>query len=86
MREFMQNAITNREQAKQFVKDLNENDMLYHFDDDPADIVSVRSGFEKPLFTDEECAYISQRIEELINVIGYDEMMQMLCDEYEEIE
>ena len=84
MKEFMTIAISTREQAVEFVKELNENSMLFHFDDDPADILSNRSGFSEALFTDEECAYIAQRVEEMFNTIGYDDAMQLLCDIYEE--
>jgi len=83
MKEFMMNAISTRKQARQFVEDLNENSMLFHFDDDPADILCNRSGFSEALFTDEECAYIAQRVEEMFNTIGYDNAMQLLCDVYE---
>lgn len=86
MREFMQNAISTREQARQFVEDLNENSMLFHFDDDPADILSNRSGFSEALFTEEECVYVAQRVEEMFDTIGYDDAMQLLCDVYDEHE
>ena len=84
MREFMQNAISTREQARQFVEDLNENSMLFHFDDDPADILSNRSGFSEALFTEEECVYVAQRVEEMFDTIGYDDAMQLLCDMFED--
>jgi len=82
----MQNAISTREQARQFVEDLNENSMLFHFDDDPADILSNRSGFSEALFTEEECVYVAQRVEEMFDTIGYDDAMQLLCDVYDEHE
>jgi hypothetical protein len=85
MKEFMTIAISTRKQAVEFVNQLNENSMLFHFDDDPADILSNRSGHSEALFTEEECVYVAKRVEEMFDTIGYDDAMQLLCDAYDEL-
>jgi hypothetical protein len=59
--------ITTRAEAVRFVVDLHEADKLFHFEDEPSDIVNARTG--EPLFKPEEIEPLRQRVAELFTLI-----------------
>jgi hypothetical protein len=59
--------ITTKAEAVRFVVDLHEADKLFHFEDDPAEIINAHTG--KPLFKPDEIDLISQRVAELFTLI-----------------
>jgi hypothetical protein len=58
----MNKEIKTTEDVKAFVQYLIDNDQLYHFDDEPNDIINRDN---EAVFTVEECNLINQRIEEI---------------------
>jgi hypothetical protein len=58
----MNKEIKTTEDVKAFVQYLIDNDQLYHFDDEPSDIINRDN---EAVFTIEECHLINQRIEEI---------------------
>ena len=58
----MNKEIKTTEDVKAFVQYLIDNDQLYHFDDEPSDIINRDN---EAVFTIEECNLINQRIEEI---------------------
>ena len=58
----MNKEIKTTEDVKAFVQYLIDNDQLYHFDDEPSDIINSNN---EAVFTIEECNLINQRIEEI---------------------
>ena len=59
---FLNNQITSLIEAQSFIDNLAKEHKLFHFEDDPRDIID-RSGFE--IFTIEECDLIDLRINEI---------------------
>ena len=59
--------ITTKAEAVRFVVDLHEADKLFHFDDNPAEIINAHTG--EPLFQSEEIEPLRQRISELFMLI-----------------
>lgn len=60
-------TLTTAQEAKAYLKELYDNDLLFHLDDDPADMVRVSDG--EPTFTIEECEMVSQRISEVFSLL-----------------
>ena len=56
--------ITTKAEAVRFVVDLHEADRLFHFEDEPSDIINAHTG--EPLFKPEEIEPLRQRITELL--------------------
>ena len=48
--------------AKSFIDYLNNEDKLFHFDDDPRDIINIKG---ECIFTEEECLLIDERLNEM---------------------
>ena len=59
--------ITTKAEAVRFVVDLHEADRLFHFDDDPAEIINAHTG--KPLFKPDDIEPLRQRVAELFTLI-----------------
>jgi hypothetical protein len=59
--------ITTKAEAVRFVVDLHEADKLFHFEDDPAEIISTRTG--EPLFSPADIEPLRERIAELFTLI-----------------
>ena len=59
---FLEKPITSFEDAKIFIDNLQNNDVLFHFDDDPYDIIAVDG---ERTFSDEEAKLIDLRVPEL---------------------
>lgn len=60
--------IKTKNEAIQFITDLHKNDLTFHFDDDPADIIRVKTG--EPLFTETECELMRARVNELFTYLS----------------
>lgn len=66
---YMHKAIRTADKATAFVKALNADGKLFHFDDSPETIVSCASGL--PTFTEEECELIDLRVAEMFAIDGF---------------
>ena len=52
---FLQNKIESKQDIANYITNLFDNDMMYHFDDEAEDILSHSSGFEASAFTNDQC-------------------------------
>jgi hypothetical protein len=75
---FLQNKIESLEDIKNYIDNLLTNDMMYHFDDDAEDILSFKSGFSDRAFTDEQCALLNARTNEMLE-LDYDYAFEYAC-------
>jgi hypothetical protein len=80
----MKNQIKSIEDLKTFVQYLNDNDKLFHFEDDPADIINFNT--DKATFTDEECKILNKRIDEICELNLLEEAFELALACYEEAE
>lgn len=55
--------IESLEDAKAFIEELQRNDLMFHFEDSPADVIDHRTG--KPTFKPAEAEKLEERLEEL---------------------
>ena len=77
---YMTRTIVTIADAKAFIRALNDDDLFFHMEDDPTDIVySDGSG---RVFTDDECVAILQRQEEIWALT--DDPCQLAADALEE--
>lgn len=80
----MINQINSKEDVKAFVQYLIDSEQLFHFDDDPADIINTD---DKAVFTSEECKLINKRVAEICNLnlleVAFEYALDYLCDEDE---
>ena len=58
----MKNQIKSIEDVKAFVQYLIDNDQLYHFEDEPIDVININ---DEPVFTPYECDLLDRRINEI---------------------
>ena len=58
----MKNQIKSIEDVKNFVQYLIDNDQLYHFEDDPIDVINRH---DEAVFTPHECDLLNQRVDEM---------------------
>ena len=58
----MKNQIKSIEDVKTFVQYLIDNDQLYHFEDDPIDVININ---DEAVFTPHECDLLNKRINEI---------------------
>jgi hypothetical protein len=75
---FLTKQIKTKKDIKNYIDNLVENHMMYHFEDDAKDILSRVSGFTKPAFTSEQCILLDQRSNEMLNV-DYDYTFEYAC-------
>ena len=61
---FLKKPITTTQEAKAFIETLEKENLLFHFDDDPFDIIDMDN---KRTFTDEEAKLIDERVQELFD-------------------
>lgn len=61
-KKFLKEEITNTEEAKAFINTLDERGLLFHFDDDPYDIIGMDGS---RTFSDEEAKLVDKRVPEL---------------------
>jgi hypothetical protein len=66
--EFLNNKINTKSEAKSFINNLFNEDKLFHFDDDPREIIDITGTC---IFTEEECLLIDKRIGEMF-LTGFD--------------
>ena len=64
----MKNKIKSIEDVKAFVQYLIDNDQLYHFEDDPIDVININ---DEAVFTPHECDLLNKRRDEMF-AIDYD--------------
>jgi hypothetical protein len=81
---FLQNKIESLEDIKSYIDNLLINDMMYHFDDDAEDILSYKTDFSEPAFTDEQCKLLNARTNEMLE-LNYDYAFEYACSIIEEI-
>lgn len=55
--------INTPDEAKEYLKTLHDNNLLFHLDDDPEDMISTVSG--EPTFTKEEVPLVRERVKEV---------------------
>lgn len=70
---FLQNKITNQKEIKNYIDNLQSNNMLYHFDDDARDIVDFQNLSEDIL------DLLDTRTNEVIS-IDYDYAFKYICE------
>ena len=58
----MNNQIKTIDDVRDFVQYLVDNDQLFHFEDNPAE---VTNSYRQPVFTADECKLINKRIDEI---------------------
>lgn len=66
-REYFLQPLTTREQAEQFILRLEREDLSFHFDDSPTEIIRFGSG--ERVFTDAEAAALRTRVAELFALL-----------------
>lgn len=66
---FFKTPITSLELGKSFLKQIVINDICFHLEDPPHDIIKHQPGKKTArLFTDQECIYLNQRVKELYSL------------------
>jgi hypothetical protein len=83
----MKNQINNQEDVKAFVQYLIDNNQLFHFEDDPIDVININ---DEPVFTPYECDLINRRIAEICDLnlleVAFEYALEYLCAEDEAYE
>ena len=64
----LKKRIVSKEDIVKYIDFLASTDMLYHFDDDAIDILSIVSDHSEPLFTEQEAILIDRRRDEMLNL------------------
>ena len=80
----MNNQIKNQEDLRTFVKFLTDNDQLFHFEDDPADVISYKTN--EALFNDEQCKTLTKRIDEICALGLLEDAFELALEYIEEVE
>jgi len=62
---FIETSITDRASGESFIKGLFDNDILFHFDDDPQDMLESFEPDAALLFTSAQAATLRDRVAEL---------------------
>ena len=65
---FLTKKIKSYDDLREYIDNLAKHDMLYHFDDDANDILSVASGFEEPAFTKDQSILLNARTTEMLEL------------------
>jgi hypothetical protein len=80
----MKNQIKSIEDVKNFVQYLIDNDQLYHFEDDPIDVINTN---DEAVFTPYECDLLNKRVDEIceLNLLesAFEFALEHLCAEDE---
>lgn len=61
--------ISTVDQANKFINDLAKNGELFHFDDDPSEIINASRKFS---FTKEECVKLRSAVSDMRNLNNFD--------------
>lgn len=80
----MKNQINNQEDLKAFVQYLNDNDLIFHFEDDPADVISYKT--HEALFNETECELLTKRIDEICKLGLLDKAFELALEFIEQNE
>jgi hypothetical protein len=64
MKDYFKTQITSEDESKQFYRKLNSDGLLFHPEDNPNQIINIRKEGLVRLFTDEECKYLNERLDE----------------------
>ena len=81
---FLNKQIKTKQDIKNYIDNLVENNMLYHFEDDAKDILSSKSNFSEPAFTPEQCILLDARSIEMLQV-DYDYTFDYACQVLEDL-
>ena len=65
---FLQNEIKTKKDIAYYIADLYDNNMMYHFEDDPIDVININ---DEAVFTPHECDLLNKRRDEMF-AIDYD--------------
>jgi hypothetical protein len=66
--EFLNDKINTKSEAKSFINNLFNEDKLFHFDDDPREIIDITG---TSIFTEKECLLLDERLNEMF-LTGFD--------------
>lgn len=66
---YMTRPIRTADEATAFIKALDADGKLFHFEDSPDSIVDGPS--RNPIFTPEECAVLNERVAEMFSIDGF---------------
>lgn len=77
----MKNTIKTIEDVKAFVQYLIDNDQLYHFDDEPNEVINSDN---EATFTSNECKLLNKRINEICELYMLDEAFEYALDYLEQ--
>ena len=77
----MKNTIKTIEDIKAFVQYLIDNDQLYHFDDEPSEVINSDN---EATFTLDECKLLNERINEICELYMLDEAFEYALDYLEQ--
>ena len=77
----MKNTIKTIEDVKAFVQYLIDNDQLYHFDDEPSEVINSDN---EAIFTLDECKLLNERINEICELYMLDEAFEYALDYLEQ--
>jgi len=77
----MKNKIKTIEDVKQFVQYLIDNDQLYHFDDEPNEVINSSN---ESVFTSYECELLNERINELCELNMLDNAFEYALEHLEQ--
>lgn len=69
-RAFLQQPITSVESAEAFIRALHAAGLLFHFDDDPRNIINLHD--HQRTFTDAEAYLVNDRVDEMFALEGFD--------------
>ena len=76
---FLNNQIKSSADMKSFVDNLALNDKLFHFEDDPADVIDRDDNY---IFTGTECILVNKRIDEIYELDLLDSAFDYVLTEY----
>ena len=81
--DFLNNRITSETEVKLFVDGLAAENSIFHFDDDPRDVLGLdRRGLTKEAFTEQECILIDLRINEIESLDLIEYLFDYTLDNY----
>jgi hypothetical protein len=78
----MINQIKNQKDLEVFIQYLIDNDQLFHFDDEPADIINYETN--EAAFTTEQCKLLTKRIDEICELNLLEKAFELALNYIEE--
>lgn len=67
---YFNQKIKSHDKAKKFIKRMVDDDLLFHFDDDPRDIITKYNEEYEQLFSENQCKHLDRRVNELFRYLG----------------